>query len=247
MCSCGDYGLSGKARSRNLLGDFTGIWKETVKGWHSDAIVLYILRMNETSKFFPAHRDVWAHGQVKSKIWLCEHLEKAQAELEPLKPWTIWIYGGWYSMTAFLLLSRDRLQIHHIRGLDLDPDATKAADIINDRWVYDSWKFKAFVKDCNSVDFKEDSLRMDSQPPDLIVNTACEHFISGKWWEDLPAGQLVALQSNDMIHEEHIDNSGSLMEFVERHPLAEIYFRGEIRFDYREDFKFNRFMLIGRK
>jgi hypothetical protein len=225
---------------------FYGILVQTRKSVLFFKLICIFFFMNETAKFFPAHRDVWAHGQVKSKLWLCEHLERIQSDLKPAGPWVIWIYGAWYSMTAFLLLARDKCQVDHIRGLDVDPKACEAADIMNNRWTYEDWRFKAFVKDCNKVDFKEDSVAMQSRVPDLVINTSCEHFDSAAWWDHLPQGQLVALQSNDMTHDEHVNNCRSLEDFCARHPLGDLYFKGEMSFDYGE-LKFRRFMLIGKK
>ena len=59
----------------------------------------------------------------------------------------------------------------------------------------------------------------------------------------LPAGQLVALQSNDYVAiPEHVNSVESLDAFTVQTGLGEVLFAGELVLE-----KYTRFMLIGRK
>ena len=63
--------------------------------------------------------DAFSHGQIQSKIWLCE-------ELEPHTPIhaNIRILGSWYNILAFMLLTRrPEYYYNSIEGIDIDPDA----------------------------------------------------------------------------------------------------------------------------
>jgi hypothetical protein len=178
------------------------------------------------------HKDSFSSGQVGSKIWLCEELEKLN--------WTsdlTYIYGGWYAITAFLLLSRGKFQVNKIRSLDIDPDCEEVADRINENWVWQDWKFKAFTQDCN---------KFEGQYGDLIINTSTEHFDTKDWFESIPIGTRVVLQGNDMPHDDHVIHSNNLDDFKTHYPLSEVVYEGEKSFVY-PNWSFKRFMIIGVK
>lgn len=178
------------------------------------------------------NKDAFSHGQVTSKIWLCEELEKLQWSSD-----TIHIYGGWYAMTAFLLFSRGNYKVNRIRSFDSDPECEAIADMVNNNWVFQSWKFKAYTRDCN--------LPMDDSC-DLIINTATEHFTTMDWFNLIPKGTRVVLQGNNMIHDDHFIHSKSLDDFKAYYPLSTINYAGQKEFDYTT-WGFTRYMIIGVK
>ena len=180
------------------------------------------------------NKDAFSSGQIGSKIWLCEELEKLFDSVD-----SIWIYGGWYGVTAFLLNSRGNIQIGKIRSYDVDPKCEAVADMINENWVIDNWKFKAKTQDCNLLD-------LDWHGPDLVINTSTEHFESLDWWNSIPKGTTVVLQGNNMPHEDHHIHSSSLDEFIGIYPVSNLLYRGQKEFEY-PTWKFSRFMLIGIK
>ena len=92
-------------------------------------------------------KDAFSSGQIGSKIWLCEELEKIGWQSD-----FTYIYGGWHGITAFLLLSRGIFNVNRIRSIDIDPSAEPIADMINENWVWQEWKFKSFTNDCNNFD-----------------------------------------------------------------------------------------------
>jgi hypothetical protein len=77
------------------------------------------------------NKDAFSSGQIGSKIWLCEKLEKLNWSSD-----LTYIYGGWYGITAFLLLSRGKFNVSKIRSLDIDPSCEPIADMINENWVW---------------------------------------------------------------------------------------------------------------
>jgi hypothetical protein len=181
---------------------------------------------------FSVNKDAFSSGQVGSKIWLCEELEKLK--------WTsnlTYIYGGWYGVTAFLLLSRGKFKVKKIRSLDLDPSCQPVADMINENWVIDDWKFKAFTQDCNSF---------EGQYGDLIINTSTEHFDSMEWFNRLPKDTRVVLQGNNMPHDDHVVHNETLDDFIDQFSLSSVEFAGTKEFIY-PTWKFSRFMIIGKK
>lgn len=181
------------------------------------------------------NKDAFSHGQITSKLWLCEEVEKRYKGQPP----KIWILGGWYGMTAFLLFSRAKLDIKLVRSFDKDPGCENIADTIHNNWEIDNWRFKAFTCDCNKLDYSDDN-------PEIVINTATEHFSSLDWWHNIPYGTFVALQSNNMDeHQDHCFTFQSLEDFKQCFPM-EIFYQGEKSFKY-PDLEYTRYMLIGKK
>lgn len=185
------------------------------------------------------HQDAFSSGQLGSKLWLCQELEKLGFE----QPQVVWVLGGWHAMSAFLLLSRQVLPIKHVRSFDMDQFATVGADALMEYWLWQSWKFKAFVKDCNHLDYRDGAY---GESPDIVINTSVEHFASRQWYDLIPAGTLVALQGNDMPHDDHVHAYTNLGDFTKSFPMKTCYYAGQLAFTY-PTWTFTRYMVIGIK
>jgi len=177
-------------------------------------------------------KDAISSVQIGRKLWLCEELEKIVNSVD-----SIWIYGGWYGLTAFLLCSRNNIQIKEIRSIDIDPNCEEIADMINENWKWQGWKFKAVTADCNNT---------VPVGVDIIINTSTEHFESMDWWNNIPNGTFVILQGNNMPHDDHVIHSATLQDFIDQYPLTDYYLKGAKEFKYPE-WEFTRFMIMGIK
>jgi hypothetical protein len=177
-------------------------------------------------------KDAFSSGQIGSKIWLCEELESTGWNSS-----LTYIYGGWYGVTAFLLFGRGKFQVDQIQSFDIDPSCEAVADMINENWVWQDWKFKAYTLDCNSY---------VRGGPDLIINTSTEHFESMEWFERIPTGTRLVLQGNNMLHDDHHRITQNIVDFIEQYPMSEYVYTGQKEFKY-PDWNFTRFMTIGIK
>lgn len=187
---------------------------------------------NKSPDLYQIHRDAFSNGQIDSKLWLCEELEKLFDQIDKIA-----IYGGWYGVSAFLLLSRKNIKVSNIHSFDIDPTCQPVADMINENWVFKNWQFKAFTEDCNNLnpaDF------------DLIINTSTEHFKLLDWYDKIPEGKFVALQGNNMQHDDHHNVSNDLLDFCSRFKIKRELYRGQKTFVYPNK-QFTRFMIIGQK
>lgn len=208
-----------------------------------------LIQLGSALKQFP-HLELTAAlsaGQVESKRWLIEELEKLDRPLG-----TVFVLGGWWGLLPAMLFE-SRVRADRIRSFDIDASCAPVADTINRRYVMDAWKFKASTQDMLQMRYDRyayqtsradgSEVRLD-ESPDTIINTSCEHIRDFKeWWRLIPRGKLVVLQSNDFrAPAEHVNCSGSLEEFAASAPMAETLFRGELDLpDYK------RFMLVGIK
>jgi hypothetical protein len=176
-------------------------------------------------------KDAFSSGQISSKIWLCEHLEGLRWKSNETD-----IYGGWYGILAFLLLSRGKFTVNKIRSFDKDPLCQPIADSINENWVWQDWKFKSFTEDCNTLE----------STADLIINTSTEHFESKQWFDNIDQGTRIILQGNNMKHDDHIIHVDNLNDFVNLYSLSSIKYQGQLDFTY-PTWSFSRYMIIGIK
>lgn len=206
-----------------------------------------LIHLGSALKQFPQLEltEALSAGQVESKRWLIEELEKLDRPLG-----TVFVLGGWWGLLPAMLFE-SRLRADRIRSFDIDAACAPVADTINRRYVMDGWKFKASTQDMLKMRYDRHTYptkRADgsevslNEIPDTIINTSCEH-VSGfvDWWKLIPKGKLVVLQSNN-FHEpaEHVNCSATLEEFAASAPMSETLFRGELDLpDYK------RFMLVG--
>lgn len=171
-------------------------------------------------------------GQINSKIWLIESLEKTL-------PWqpvaaNIVIYGGWNGVLASLLFNTD-MGISHITSVDIDPTCKEIATTVNKRQEIEG-RFTAFTGDmCNYIN------------PDatIVINTSCEHITQEqylKWLSNQPNEATVVIQSNNYrVLDEHVNCMSSLEEFKSNCNLN-IEYEGILRLPM-----YDRYMIIGKK
>lgn len=178
--------------------------------------------------------DAFASGQVGSKKWLADELIKV---IDSSKLQNIWLLGGWYAVTNFIL-SIKNFPIQHVTSFDIDPKATEVAIKVNKLWEWHG-KFSAITQDINTIQY-------DDNWPNIVINTSVEHIPDRTWYNNIPFGMLVVLQSNNMQHDDHCACHNSVDELINDYPLSCILFKGGKRFDY-DKWGFTRWMVIGRK
>lgn len=77
---------------------------------------------------------------------------------------------------------------------------------------------------------------------DIVINTSCEHM-DNRWFENLPAGTLVCLQTNDYFdNPQHVNCVEDLTRAAMRYPMKRLLYQGILDTDL-----YNRYMLIGIK
>ena len=106
-------------------------------------------------------------------------------------------------------------------------------------------KFAARTADMLDLDYGPAiASAADPRAADLVINTSCEHLADfGRWYERVPRGQRLVLQSNDYFAcDQHVNCVPDLAAFRAQAPMREVLFAGERRMK-----RYVRFMLIGRK
>lgn len=180
--------------------------------------------------------DSLSHGQIHSKIWLCEELEK---HLPPLSD--IHILGCWYNVLGFMLKVRGHTCINSITGIDLDSSAITIADKMCNSWLWSEQGIKNVCEDANSY-------TCDINEQTVIINCSAEHFASNEWFMKLPKNTLVCIQSTNVTDPNDpwfiTQPTPNFNSFIERYPVTHVLFSGTKRIQY-SDWGYDRYMTIG--
>jgi hypothetical protein len=151
-----------------------------------------------------------------------------------------------------LLLADRRARVDRVLSFDLDPGCAPLAEALN-RTHVEAGRFAALTADAGAIDYgrsefahtaADGGVEHITAQPDTVINTSCEHLADFPGWYDrIPAGTLLALQSNDAVGEEgHVNCVPDLAAFEAQAPLAEPMFAGALPLK-----RYTRFMLIGRR
>ena len=191
--------------------------------------------------------DCLSQGQIKSKRWLIDELVRLDLDLGK-----VFLCAGWYATLATLLFESS-IKVDKIRSFDLDPSCIAIAEVFNKPWVLEDWKFKSCTKNILDINYdfytynvvrSNGTLCELSDSSNTIINTSCEHIEDfDKWYNLIPKGKIVILQTNNYIEiEDHVNCSSSLEEFRLQSPMTNVLYEGELLLD-----KYTRYMRIGIK
>jgi hypothetical protein len=173
--------------------------------------------------------DAFWQGQLKSKEWLIDALSTQFSGKDG--PASIDIHGGWVGVLASMLFQSD-IPIKRITSLDIDPTCEPIATMMN-KGEEISGRFRAITGDmCNLISFV-----------DIVINTSCEHITQEQyatWLGKRTRDQLLVLQSNNYIIEEHVRTANSLDEFKEQSDIN-VLWSGELKLPL-----YTRWMIIGK-
>ena len=183
------------------------------------------------------NKNSFSHGQIQSKIWLCEQLEPHLTKNKINAA----ILGSWYNILGFMLLTRNQSKFNLITGIDIDQTTKPISDMITNAWqCMSDQKIANIIADANSYNLSSF---------DVIINCSPEHMESNDWFHNIPMGKLVCIQTSDvdsMSDEWLVCNPNRILsEFVEKYPLSEYYSVGLKEISY-EEWSYHRFMIIGK-
>jgi hypothetical protein len=181
--------------------------------------------------------DAFSHGQIKSKMWLCEELERHIPSGARVA-----ILGGWYNVLGFLLLARNQNKITSILNIDIDSSAINIANKITECWMIGAdAKINNFVADASVYNYNGF---------DVVINCSSEHMTDARWFDNINDGTLVCIQSSDVESTDDVwkitNANKSLDDLVKKYPLSQYLFKDTIEFKYSVG-GYQRFMIIGIK
>ena len=128
-------------------------------------------------------------GLVFNKLWLIHELEKIKDNFS-----TIYILGSWYGNLS-ILLAKSNIKYDHIVNVDIDRNSVKIGQKLA-KLMGIADNIEPMVKDANELDYRQ----LDSQG--LVVNTSCHDMDKDQWFDNIPKGTMVVLQSRDDVKDD---------------------------------------------
>ena len=179
----------------------------------------------------------FSHGQIQSKVWLCQSLEPYIATDARIA-----ILGSWYNILGLMLLLRNPNKYNFILGIDKDPIAIQMANKICEGWmIQPNVKMNNLCADANSYNL---------QGYNVVINCSVEHMESNKWFDTLTPGTLVCIQSSNVLEStasfDIKSPNQNIDSLVTKYPLRTFYHKKTKHFQYNE-WGYDRLMTIGIK
>ena len=205
-------------------------------------------------KFDPnALCDAFSKGQVQSKIWLVDELEKLN--IKDLG--NVLLLAGWFGQFISYI---DKLKFNQARIVEIDKPACIVSDRIFNIDYIEGHKVKSVLQDINQTELTKNGYTLDVKKyhtnedigytqqflPNIIVNTSSEHMTE-EWFfqlkfKNLETNPIVVIQSNNLFDiAEHVNCVHSIDHMKKKYPFTEILYEGEL-----DLYGYKRFMLIGR-
>ena len=191
--------------------------------------------------------DALSWGQLKSKRWLVDELEKIDLPLG-----TIFLCAGWYATLAAMLF-QSKCSINKIRSFDIDENCATIAETVNRNYTKKDWRFKSSTADIHNIEYTDYTYKTKrfngtvceiTDTAETVINTSCEHIENfAEWYSKIPNQTIVVLQSNNYFEiEDHINCSKNILEFAKQTPMTDCLYSGVLELP-----KYKRFMRIGIK
>jgi hypothetical protein len=148
---------------------------------------------------------------------------------------TIYVLGSWYGNLGILLALDPVIQYKKLINVETDPEFLRVSERIHDHLGMGNTEY--MLKDANDLDYSQ--LGRDG----VVINTSLTDMQGQAWFDHIPEGTLVALQSRD--HDPG-NAAHSTQDIIDRFPLSEIIYDGELDLQDPET-TYTRYMVIGIK
>ena len=186
------------------------------------------LPVNESSGYSLA--GSFTHDLIKSKVWLLSEL----ARIAP-KVGTVYVLGSWYGNLGVLLALDPMIQYKQLINVETDQKFLQTSKRIHDRLGIGNAEY--MLKDANDLDYRQ------LGPGGVVINTSLTDMPGQAWFDCIPAGTLVVMQSRD---NDPGNAAHSTQDIIDRFPLSEIIYDGELKLQDPET-EYTRYMVIGVK
>lgn len=172
-------------------------------------------------------------GLMQNKLWLCVELAKLKKNFSD-----IFVLGSWYGNISLIINKLNYFDFDRIINVELDKHCQNTGAELAKSLELDM-KIHNLNQDVNKLRYRH------KDPHCLIINNSCNDIKKNLWFDNIPAGTMIALQGRNNLpkaaHEYH-----NLRDFKMQFQLSNIEFAGEREFtDPETDYRL--FMVIGRK
>lgn len=167
---------------------------------------------------------------IASKVWLLQELAQIQKHYS-----TMYVLGSWYGNLALYTKLQPTIQVDRIINVETNAEMLETSQRI--LYLVGADNVEYMLKDANKLDYRQ--LGQDG----VVVNTSLTDIDGQAWFDHIPPGTLVAMQSRDHDpgHAAH-----STEDITDRFPLSEVIYSGELKLADPET-PYTRYMVIGIK
>ena len=173
--------------------------------------------------------DSWAKDLVKSKGWLAQELANIDSHFH-----TVYILGSWYGNASILLFKEANITFDWLYNVDVDREPLEQGQELAKKLGLAN--IQAIQANANNIVYKH---------PTLVINTSVNNMENAGWFENIPQGTLVALQSRNN-DPGALNQHNSPRELALQYPLAQVLYEDKLRLHDKQG-SYARFMVIGRK
>lgn len=170
----------------------------------------------------------FTHDLIKSKVWLLSELARIAPEVG-----TIYVLGSWYGNLGVLLALDPVIRYKRLINVEKNKKFLQASKRIQDH--LDIANTEYMLTNANDLDYRQ--LGRDG----VVINTSLTGMQGQRWFDRIPEGTLVVLQSRD---NDPGDEAHSTQDLIDRFPLNEIIYDGKLELQDPET-QYTRYMVIG--
>jgi len=167
---------------------------------------------------------------IASKVWLLTKLARIAPQVG-----TMYVLGSWYGNLGVLLTLDPIIKYKQLINVETNLKMLDTSQRILDHVGAKNVKY--MLKDANDLNYQQ--LGNNG----VVINTSLTDMAGQAWFDHIPTGTLVAMQSRD--HDPG-NAAHSTQDITDRFPLSEVIYSGEIKLHDPET-KYTRYMVIGIK
>jgi len=172
----------------------------------------------------------FTHDLIASKVWLLTELARIAPQVG-----TVYVLGSWYGNLGVLLALDPVIKYKKLINVEADKKFLQASKRIHNYLGMGNTEY--MLADANTLDYRQ------LGPDGVVINTSLTDMPGQAWFDRIPAGTLVVMQSRD--HDPG-NAARSTQDIVDRYPLSEIIYDGKIELEDPET-AYTRYMVIGVK
>jgi hypothetical protein len=191
-------------------------------------ILTHQFKLKESSGYSLA--GSFTRDLIASKVWLLQKLEQIQQHYT-----TMYVLGSWYGNLAVYMTLQPTITVDRIINVETNVEMLDTSQIILDQ--IGATNVKYMLTDANELDYRQ------LGNAGVVVNTSLTDMQGQSWFDNIPAGTLVAMQSRD--HDPG-NAAHSTQDVIDRYPLSEIIYDGKLQLEDPET-AYTRYMVIGIK
>lgn len=174
--------------------------------------------------------DSFSKDLVKSKTWLAEELAKIRTDFK-----NVYVLGSWYGNLSLILFQEHKIKFQHLYNVDVNEDSLMQGEELA--------KSLGVAQDIDIV--HKNANNVVYLAPSLIINTSVNNIENAGWFENIPAGTLVVMQSRNK-DPGAVNRYNSEGELSANYPLSDVLYMGKLRLHEKQG-SYARFMVIGIK